>query len=217
MGYLPPPAGAPEIALARIAGSWRAALQESKSPTVLGVDHRARITPTWAAATEVDDGGTVTAGGGLGIAPNGADLAMVYFRRTSDTVGDLVVANVSATTGVRTGETVLEHGVLIGMAASTYLEAARAAIAGRAGATDSLVVAAAFARDATNSELRVYVADKGAPGGFRSQLVESGVFGPKGGSDGHPLLDVALDASGRAHIAWRSGGTKAIAYARLVP
>ena len=53
--------------------------------------------------------------------------------------------------------------------------------------------------------------------GFRSELVDTNVFGPRGTGDAHPLLDAAVDASGRIHVAWRSGVSKAITYARLPP
>ena len=212
--YVAPPASAAELAVTRASGAFRVALQTSTSGTAFGVEQRARAGASWSAATVIDDGGAVTAGGSVGIAPSGGDLAIAYYRRTSDTLGDLVVAKVGAD-GVRTGETVLETSVLIGTAAATTLEGARAAAAGRAGG--GAVIAAAFARDANTSELRVYRADAAAPGGFRSELVESGVFGPRGGSDGHPLLDVAVDGAGRIHVAWRSGASKAIGYARLLP
>jgi hypothetical protein len=212
--YVAPPAGAAELALTYAGSGFRAAVQTNASGTVFGVDQRARTAGGWGAGTPVDDGGTVTAGGSVGIAPNGADLAVAYYRRTSDTTGDLVVATLGPG-GVRTGETVLEKSVLIGTAATTNLEAARLAIAGRA--TGGAVIAAVFARDATTSELRVYRADKAAPGGFRSELLESGVFGPRGGTDAHPLVDVAADGSGRIHVAWRSGVAKGIGYARLPP
>jgi hypothetical protein len=214
LAYQAPPAGAPELALTRSANGFHAAVQEDATGTIRDVAHRARTGSTWSAADSVDDGGTVTAGGSVGIAPNGAGLAVVYYRRTSDTVGDLVVANLSAT-GTRTGETVLEKDVLIGVAAATYLEAARVAIVGRS--KGGAVIAAAFARDAMTSELRVYRADAAAPGGWRSELLDSNVFGPRGGGDAHALVDVTSDPSGHIHVAWRTGTTKAVTYARLPP
>ena len=214
LAYQAPPAGAPELALTRTGGVFHAALQQTVSGTILGVAHRARAAATFDAAGSVDDGGTVTAGGSVGIAGNGANLAIAYYRRTTDTLADLVVATVTPA-GVKTGETVLEHDVLAGVASNTYLEAARLAVASRTGG--SAVIAAVFARDAMTSELRVYRADAKAPGGFRSELVDTNVFGPRGTGDAHPLLDAAVDASGRIHVAWRSGVSKAITYARLPP
>ena len=215
LAYVAPPAGAAELAVTYASGAFRSALQTTTTAPAFGVEQRTRAGATWNAATAIDDGGAVTAGGSVGIAPNGTDLAIVYYRRKSDTIGDLVVAKVGAD-GVRTSETVLESSVLIGTAAATNLEAARAAIAGRT-TGGGAVVAAAFARDAKTSELRVYRADAKAPGGFRSELVETGVFGPMGGQDGHPLLDLGVDGAGRIHVAWRSGATKAIGYVRLPP
>lgn len=212
--YQAPPAGAPELALARATGAFHAAIQENGGGTILDVAHRARAGAGWGAASPVDDGGTVTSGGSVGIAENGTGLAVAYYRRTSDTIGDLVVASVGPT-GVRTGETVLEHDVLIGVAAATYLEAARLAIVGRG--PKGPVLAAAFARDGQTSELRIYRADASAPGGYRSELLDTNVFGPRGGGDAHALVDVTADAAGRIHVAWRSGTSKAITYARLPP
>ncbi len=215
LAFVAPPAGAAELAVTHAAGAFRAALQATTTAPAFAVEQRTRAGTSWSAATAVDDGGAVTAGGSVGIAPNGAGLAVAYYRRTSDTVGDLVVAKLGAD-GFRTGEAILEKSVLIGTAAATSLEGARVAIAGRT-LKGGAVIAAAFARDAKTSELRVYRADSTAPGGFRSVLVETGVFGPMGGSDGHPLLDVAVDGIGRIHVAWRSGTTKAVGYLRLPP
>lgn len=212
--YQPPPSGAPEVAVTRAGGSFHAAFQKPTTATILGVDRRTRAGGAWNAAAEVDDGGAVTAGGSVGVTTNGTDIMVAYYRRTSDTVGDLVVKTLDSA-GAAKDETVLERGVLIGMSATTSLEAARLAVATRSGGA---VVAAAFARDAVTSELRVYRADKTAPGGFRSQLVDTDVFGPKGGGDAHPLVDVATDGAGRIHLAWRSGsGTRRLTYTRLPP
>lgn len=212
--YRAPPAGAPEVAVTRLVGSFHAAFQKPTTATILGVDRRTRTGGAWSAASEVDDGGTVTAGGSVGIASNGADLMVAYYRRTSDTVGDLVVKTLDAA-GTSKGEAVLERDVLIGMAAATYLEAARLAMVTT---PKGAVIAAAFARDALTSELRVYRADATAPGGFRSLVLDTNVFGPKGGLDAHPLVDIAADAAGRVHVAWRSGsGAKNLTYARLPP
>ncbi len=214
--YQPRPSGAPEVAVTRDLGSFHAAFQKPTTPTILGVDRGTRVGGACnaASASEVDDGGTVTAGGSVGITPNGPDLMVAYYRRTSDTVGDLVVKTLDSA-GAPKSETVLERGVLIGMSAATSLEAARLAMATR---SSGAIIAAAFARDAVTSELRVYRADKTAPGGFRSQLVDTDVFGPKGGGDAHPLVDVATDGAGRIHLAWRSGsGTRRLTYTRLPP
>lgn len=212
--YQAPPAGAPEVAVTRVLGSFHAAFQKPTTPTILGVDRRTRTGGAFSAASEVDDGGTVTAGGSVGIAANGADVMVAYYRRTSDTVGDLVVKTLDAA-GATKGETVLEQSVLIGMAAATYLEAARLAMVTT---PKGAVIAAAFARDALTSELRIYRADATAPGGFRSLLLDTNVFGPKGGGDAHPLVDIAADGAGRVHVAWRSGsGARNLTYARLPP
>ena len=214
LGYKPPPAGAPELAVARVTTGLHAAFEQTESAAILGVAHRARAGSAWGAATSIDDGGTVNAGGSIGIASSGSGFAVAYYRRSSDTLADLVVATLDGA-GARVSETILEHDVLTGMAAATYLEVTRLSIVSRG--TRGPVIAAAIARDAMTSELRAYRADPAAPGGYRSELLDTGVFGPRGAVDGHPLVDLAADAAGRVHVAWRSGATKALTYARLPP
>jgi hypothetical protein len=140
-------------------------------------------------------------------------MVFAYYRRTTDTLADLVVTTIAP--GSPRKEAVLETGILAGMSAATNLEAARLAIASRS--LLGPVIAAAFARDAQTSEVRIYRADTTAPNGFRSELLDTDVFGPKGAGDGHPLVDVATDGSDRIHVAWRSGATKHLTYARLEP
>ena len=212
--FQPVPAGAPEIAVARSGGVSHAAFQTATGATPLGVSHRERAGAAWSSAASVDDGGSVTAGGSIGVAAaDGGGMVFAYYRRTSDTLADLVVTTV--TSGGSREETTLEKGVLAGMSAATNLEAARLAVASRS--LLGPVIAAAFARDAQTSEVRVYRADKTAPNGFRSELLDTNVFGPKGAGDGHPLVDLAVDGSDRIHVAWRSGASKHLTYARLQP
>ena len=207
------PAGAPEVAVAHADGAFHAAFQRTSGGSVLGTIHRTRGAGDWSSATTVDAGGTVSAGGSIGVTGAAGATVFAYYRRTSDTLADLVVTTIGP--GASRKETVLETGILAGMSAATSLEAARLAIAHRP--LLGPVIAAVFARDAQTSELRIYRADKTAPNGFRSELFDTNVFGPKGGGDAHPLVDVATDGSDRIHVAWRSGATKHLTYARLEP
>src|SRR6185312_12237243 len=108
--FVAPPAGAAELAVTRASGGFRSAVQVNVAGAIFGVDQRARAQTGWSQGTPVDDGGAVTAGGSVGIAPNGADLVVAYVRRTSDTNGDLVAASLGPT-GARTGESLLEQNV----------------------------------------------------------------------------------------------------------